>query len=292
MVTLIIKPINTPALIKQVAGVEAETWGMDLGDTVPDHVLTAISKDGGVLLGAYDGDQLIGFTLGWLGTIDQQDGIPAANHLKLISHMTGVLAEFRDQRIGYQLKLAQREWALARGLDLITWTYDPLESRNAYLNIYLLGCTCQTYFRDYYGEMSDDMNQGIASDRFRVDWWITNYQVKNRLAEDKDSLWGHEAFEGLLQSGALLLNPASHNQENLPIPPEMTGIPNHNQLLVEIPPDFQSIRLKDPDLAVAWRCHSRDIFEDLFANGYQVIDLIYLRQDHPRSYYHLEKVIR
>jgi len=106
---LIIKPINTPLQIKQVAQVEAETWGLNPSDTVPDHVLTAIAYDGGVLLGAYDRDKLIGFTLGWLGTTSPEDGIIAADYLKLVSHMTGVLDGYRDQRIGYNLKLAQRE---------------------------------------------------------------------------------------------------------------------------------------------------------------------------------------
>jgi len=288
-VILIIKPIDTPDLIKQVAGVEAETWRMKPGDTVPDHVLTAVAKNGGVLLGAYDGDQLLGFTLGWLGTINPDEVIPAAQQLKLVSHMTGVLDGYRDQRIGYRLKLAQRDWALNQGLDLVTWTYDPLESRNAYLNIHLLGCICKTYYRDYYGEMYDEMNQGIVSDRFRVDWLITGDQVIDRLTQNKNSNQKRISIEELLLSELQLLNPARFDQGEWPSPIEKTTAPNKKQILVEIPADIQIIRQEDPELAAAWRDHTREIFEDLFAENYIIFDFIYLPEDPPRSFYLLEK---
>jgi predicted GNAT superfamily acetyltransferase len=289
MVILIIKPINTPDLIKEVAGVEAETWGMNPGDTVPDHILTAIAHDGGVLLGAYDSEQLIGFTLGWLGTVTTGDEKPASDQLKLVSHMTGVIAGYRDHRIGYHLKLAQRDWALKRDLDLITWTYDPLESRNAYLNIHLLGCTCQTYFRDYYGEMSDEMNQGIPSDRFRVDWWIRSKHVEDRLEDHADNVEGSRAAKAVIPSDGQILNPADFGPRAMLIPSEKTDQPLESCILIEIPADMQSIRQQDSDLALDWRFHTRDLFEEAFLGGYQIVDLIYIRGDQSRSYYLLER---
>ncbi len=291
MVILIIKSINTPGLIKQVAGVESDAWGEKPGDTVPDHVLTAIANNGGVLLGAYDGDQLLGFTLGWLGTINPDDNIPAAEQLKLVSHMIGVLGGYQDQRIGYKLKLAQRDWALDRGLDLVTWTYDPLESRNAYLNIHLLGCTCQTYNRDYYGEMSDEMNQGTVSDRFGVDWLITGDHVIDRISQSKNSRREGDSIEELLQSGVQLLNPARFDQGKWPLPIERIKFPDKQQILVEIPADIQTIRQSDPGNAGAWRFHTRDIFETLFSDNYQVFDFIYNPGDQPRSFYLMDKVL-
>ena len=95
---MIIKAIDSIREIEQVAAVEAETWGMEAVNTVPDHILAAIAREGGVLLGAYDQDQLIGFTLGWLGTVNQEGHLPAVQRLKLISHMTGVLEAYRDRR--------------------------------------------------------------------------------------------------------------------------------------------------------------------------------------------------
>ena len=289
MVILIIKSINTPGLIKQVAGVESDAWGEKPGDTVPDHVLTAIANNGGVLLGAYDGDQLLGFTLGWLGTINPDDNMAAAEQLKLVSHMTGVLSGHQDQRIGYKLKLAQRDWALNRGLDLVTWTYDPLESRNAYLNIHLLGCTCQTYYRDYYGEMSDEMNQGTVSDRFGVDWLITRDHVIDRISQYKNSRREGDSMEELIQSGVQLLNPARFDQGKWPLPIEKIKSPNKQQILVEIPADIQAIRQSDPGNAGVWRLHTRDIFETLFSDNYQVFDFIYNPGDQHRSFYLMDK---
>ena len=288
---LIIKSINTPDLIKQVARVEADAWGEKPGDTVPDHVLTSIAKNGGVLLGAYDGDQLLGFTLGWIGIDDPDDKIPAEQQLKLVSHMTGVLDGFRDKRIGYKLKLAQRDWALDRGLDLITWTYDPLESRNAYLNIHLLGCTCQTYYRDYYGELSDAMNQGTVSDRFRVNWHITRDHVIDRISQTRKSKRKRDLIEELIKSGVQLLNPARFDRVEGPFPVEKIKTQNNGQILVEIPPDIQSIRKIDPGNARAWRLHTRDIFEMLFADDYRVVDFIYNPGEQPRSFYLMDKVL-
>ena len=290
MVILIIKPINTPELIKQVANVESGVWGEKPEDTVPYHVLTAIEKNGGVLLGAYDGDQLLGFTLGWLGIVNPDDNIPAEGQLKLVSHMTGVITGYRDQRIGYKLKLAQRDWALNRGLDLITWTYDPLESRNAYLNIHLLGCTCQTYHCDIYGKMSDEINRGTLSDRFGVDWYITREHVINRIDHHKNPKRENDSIDELLQAGVKLLNPARFDQKKWPVPVEIEQIIAKERVLVEIPADIQEIRRNDAGISGDWRHHTRKIFETLFAEGYLVVDFIFNPGDQPRSFYLMHKV--
>jgi len=290
MVILIIKPINTPELIKQVPGVESDAWGEKPGYTVPDHVLTAIEKNGGVLLGAYDGDLLLGYTLGWLGIVNPDDKLPAEGQLKLVSHMTGVIDGYRNKRIGYKLKLAQRDWALDRGLDLITWTYDPLESRNAYFNIHLLACTCQTYYCDYYGEMTDEMNRGTISDRFRVDWQITSDHVIDRISQNKNSKRKRESIKDLLASGSQLLNPARFDQGKWALPVEKMKAPIKGQILVEIPADIQAVRKTAPDIARLWRLHTREIFEMLFVKKFRVFDFIYNPGDQPRSFYLMEKM--
>jgi predicted GNAT superfamily acetyltransferase len=287
---LIIKPILEIQDIKQVGQVEAETWGMKLVDVVPDHVLTAVARDGGVLLGAYEDEHLIGFTLGWLGTVDPDRQEPAADQLKLVSHMTGVLPEFRDRRVGFQLKLAQRIWALERGLDLVTWTYDPLESRNAYFNIHLLGCVCRTYLRDYYGELSDDLNLGqVPSDRFRVNWWINDPRVKEILSSNQGQSPSERTAEDLLREGVSLLNPARNDKKSFIYPTAGVTYTEDTGVLVEIPSDMQAIRQGDQDLALCWRIHTREIFESLFEDDYQVIDFLFQRSPYPRSFYLLEK---
>ena len=138
--------------------------------------------------------------------------------LKLVSHMTGVLAEYRDQRVGYELKLAQRDWALSLGLDLITWTYDPLESRNGYFNVHLLGSVSQTYLRNYYGEMSDQMNEGIPSDRLRVDWWITSPVVENCLGKSVEKSDFQRSIEELEDNGFQLINPPEELSQEYIVP--------------------------------------------------------------------------
>jgi predicted GNAT superfamily acetyltransferase len=286
---LIIKPIESTQDIKKVAAVDAEIWGKKPEVTVPEHILTAVARDGGVLLGAFQDDQLIGFTLGWLGTIDPSGMTPAANQLKLISHMTGVQLGYRDRRIGYQLKLAQREWALTRGLDLITWTYDPLESRNGYFNIHLLGSVCQTYLQDYYGEMPDKMNAGIPSDRFRVDWWINSTLVDMCVAGKRESYQDIDSILSSEEPRYQMINPIIQDNRELIYPTKKINPINSEVILVEIPPDFQEIRRRDLRVAHDWRIQTRDIFEESFRSGYQVFDFIYQRKPYPRSFYLLKK---
>jgi predicted GNAT superfamily acetyltransferase len=254
---------------------------MEPGWAVPTHILLAVAENGGVLLGAYQDDQLVGFTFGWLGTIDNSPR-PAAHHLKLVSHMTGVLPGYRDQNIGYQLKLAQRRWALEREVELITWTYDPLESRNANLNMRRLGTICQTYHRDYYGEMTDKISAGIESDRFQVEWWISSERVRERMTSFSGSRTRRPG-------DAQLLNPAILRGDENPRPVDEAAVPSEPRLLIEIPSDVQTIRRTDLALGASWRYHTRTLFESVFAAGYQVTDFIFERDSIPqRSFYLLE----
>lgn len=286
---MLIKPLASTEEICQVAEVEARTWGMEAGNTVPGHLLTAIAREGGLLLGAYLDGRLVGFTLGWLGTVEPTASRPAVSQLKLVSHMTGVLEGYRDHRIGFQLKLAQRDWALARGLDLITWTYDPLESRNGYFNIHLLGCRCQTYLENYYGEMSDRMNSGIPSDRFRVDWWIRAPEVEAVLAGANGEPLSQPDLQDLELEGCQLLNPARRDAGGEPCPGDVVeAVVGRSRMLVEIPTDYQAVRAQNPSLALNWRLHTREIFQGLFKAGCQAADFIYLREPEPRSFYLLE----
>jgi predicted GNAT superfamily acetyltransferase len=280
---MIIQPITTAERANEVLQVELTTWDTDPIGAVPVHLHMAVAKNGGVLLGAYQDGRLVGYTLGWLGLIDAHAERPAAEQLKLVSHMTGVLPDYRDQGVGYRLKLAQREWALARDLALITWTYDPLESRNANLNLHRLGVTCRTYQRNVYGSMVDRVNAGIDSDRFLVEWWIASRRVESRLAAEPRSLT-------LAPADAQLLNPAAFGPEGHPHPAEQTAAPAGPRVLVEIPAHIQTIRRSSRELTAAWRSHTRALFESLFAVGYQATDLIYEPDpSRPRSFYLLEQ---
>ena len=179
-------------------------WGSDELDIVPLHLLLTAAKNGGVVLGAFAQDQLVGFVFGFLGTSDRYGPeAPAAVKLKHCSHQLGVLPEWQSRGVGYALKVAQREAVRAQNLRLITWTFDPLESKNAHLNITKLGAVCNTYLRDYYGELHDDLNRGLATDRFQVDWWIAARRTEVRLSRKRPPL----QLQHYLDVGALILNP-------------------------------------------------------------------------------------
>ena len=198
-----IKRLTTIQQFHQCEELQRRVWGMSDTDVVPLHLLLTVQKNGGLVLGAFDeGGRMIGCLFGFLGARDA-----TAQQLKHCSHMMGVLEGWRGRGVGYQLKLAQREHALAQGLELVTWTYDPLESLNAALNIGKLGVVCRTYFRDLYGEMEDGLNVGLSSDRFQVEWWVASQRVAHRLAAPSSSPPKLGGKEGGRPSGGPVLSP-------------------------------------------------------------------------------------
>jgi len=254
--------------------------GNDL-TVIPSHFLISAAQNGALALGAFDADRLVGFAFGILGTDGRESNRPAMARLKCYSHQLGVHPEYRSHGVGRQLKLVQRQWALDLGIRLITWTYDPLESRNAYLNISLLGCVCQTYKADYYGEAEDGLNWGLPTDRFVVDWWITSNRVQQRIERARPALGEAQ----LLLTGAARINPVTRNEAGWVVPPPHWGWPEGALAMVEIPSDFQTLKKQDLALASHWRRHTREVFQGLFAEGWLVTDFIYERGDHPRSLY-------
>jgi predicted GNAT superfamily acetyltransferase len=215
-----------------------------------------------------DRDRLVGFVFGFAG-------LSPNGEVKHCSHMAGVAPAYRNQKLGYQLKLAQREHVLAQGLDLITWTFDTLESRNAALNFRKLGATCQTYVRDLYGSMRDALNVALPSDRFQVDWHIASAHVSHRL---------RGAPSPPRAEGAVVLNRPLPGDP--PHPAEVSLPIQGPRLLIQIPAQFQAIKALDIELARVWRLHTRTLFEAAFAEGYVVTDLLF---DGGQSYYLLEK---
>jgi predicted GNAT superfamily acetyltransferase len=202
----------------------------------------------------------------------------------MYSVIMGVLPEYQEQGVGYQLKMAQREFALRIGVRLLTWTYDPLESRNARLNISKLGAVCQRYVRDFHGDMGG-INAGLPTDRFHIDWWITSNRVTSRTGSSARRPLGMDAFLG---GGAVLINGVSTYRDGLPRPADELVESDANLLLVEIPADFQSIKKRDFELAGRWRAHGRLLFERLFDAGYLVTDFVFEKGEGSRpsrSYY-------
>ncbi len=274
-----IRPIETHQEYQAVEQVQREAWGLDDVDIVPNHMLLTAQKNGGLLLGAFDtatpqaGPRLVGFVFGFAGLLP--DG-----KIKHCSHMAGVIPAYQNQNVGYHLKLAQRQHVLNQGLDLVTWTFDPLESRNAYLNFHKLGATCRTYLRDLYGNIRDALNVGLPTDRFQVDWHVTSAHVAERLRGDVTRLF----LSALQSEGVPVLNRFA--PEEPPRPPQ-TALPIEGpRLLLQVPARFQTIKAADMALARAWRLHTRELFEAVFARQYAVTDLLF---EGGESYYLLER---
>lgn len=284
---LTIRPLESHADYLAAENLQRTVWPGSDADLVPRHVLSTAAQNGGLALGAFEDERLVGFVFGFLGAEGDNDGRPAMTRLKHCSHMLGVLPEYRDQHVGYRLKLAQREFVLKQGVRLITWTYDPLESRNAHLNIARLGAVCRTYKRDVYGPLSDALNAGLPSDRFQVDWWITSNRVRERLEGGRAAL----DLESFISTGAPTLNPAQVAEaDGLLHPAEHIHTPDGAFALVEIPYNFQAIKVYDLGLARAWRYHIREIFELAFSTGYLVTDFFVESQvGRLRSFYALSQ---
>lgn len=285
MLPITIRPIETEADYEAVEALQRLVWPGTDTDVVPRHLLKTAADNGGLVLGAFVDGRPAGFVFGFLGTDNADPNRPALTQLKHCSHILGVLPEYRDQDIGYRLKLAQRDLVIGQGVRLVTWTYDPLESRNARLNIARLGAVCRTYKPNWYGTMADGLNAGLPSDRFQVDWWVTSARVRERLSGQRAAL----ELDSFLSAGTEILNPTqAAPDDGLPRPPEAVREPAGTFALVEIPRDFQAVKQHDPGLALAWRLHSRALLETAFAQGYLVTDFFSeVWQGRERSFYAL-----
>lgn len=274
-----VRVLSTADEMRAAEELQTLVWQVDI---IPGHLALALSHNGGFVAGAFDGDLLVGFVLGFIGTDINSPGRVAMARLTHYSHELAVHPDYRNRGIGYALKLAQREFVMEQGIRLISWTYDPLMSVNAQLNIRRLGAICSTYIKDAYGELRDGLNVDDQSDRFHVDWWVTSKRVETRLKKQRKLL----DLAHFLSAGAKKVNPTRLDANGLLLPSEEIYHPEGTFALVEIPPNYQKIKTLDSGLARAWRAQTREIFLDTFKRGYLVTDFIYLREErYPRSYY-------
>jgi predicted GNAT superfamily acetyltransferase len=277
----IIRMLETPQEMEQAEQLQALVWpGSDL-DVVPGHLMLTAAHNGGLVLGAFEGEKMVGMLFGFVGLYNSSEG----QRPKHCSHLMGVHPDANNAGIGFALKRAQWQFVCQQGLDCVTWTYDPLLSRNGYLNIARIGSVCNTYLRDLYGEMRDGMNVGLSSDRFQVDLWVNTARVAYRLGEQVRP-------QETLPATSLLYHVERNADTDLIRPPESFGAleAQPSALLAEIPADFLKLKAADFGLARAWRLFSRKVFETCFAAGYLVTDFIFdTSNDHPRSFYVLTR---
>ncbi len=157
-------------------GVELQQriWGYSEIDTVPDQMFIVAKKTGGQVMVAYDGDTPAGFALAFAAV---RDGFTY-----LHSHMVGVVTEYQNRGVGRLLKLAQRDDALDRGINLIEWTFDPLQLKNAHFNIERLGAIVRHYIPNLYGRTTSPLHAGLPTDRLVAEWWVRSRRVEDILA--------------------------------------------------------------------------------------------------------------
>lgn len=168
-----IESLTTLEQFERCVVLQLEVWGYSDGDVIPRRVFLVAQRIGGQVIGAFDGDTQIGFAMSLPGV---RDGKPY-----LHSHMLAVLPKYRNEGIGRRLKLAQRDDAIARGFHLMEWTFDPLEIRNAHLNIARLGAIVRRYQPDFYGPSSSPLQGGLPTDRLYAEWWLRSSRVASIL---------------------------------------------------------------------------------------------------------------
>ena len=261
-----IRALKTLEDCRRVVQLEKEVWGYtDAEDVVPAPVLIVSIKRGGVLLGSFDdAGEMNGFVYSMAGL---KDGRPMQ-----WSHMLGVTAPARSTGVGTRLKLAQRDVTLAMGLDLIEWTYDPLQAMNAHLNFAKLGVVVEEYEENIYGESSSRLHRGSPTDRFVAAWHLREPHVERRTAARAGPLMRDASV-----LSAPVINPSRQAGRWL-APGEGRLDAADRRLLVEIPVGFTEMQAEAPALALEWRIATRRIFQSYFARGYRAVDFFLSRE--------------
>ena len=269
--------LDKPEEFRAVEEVQRLAWGLQEEPPVPSPLLRAVQDNGGLVLGAFADIHLVGFTLGFLGW----DGTLLFHY----SHMTAVRPEYQNHRLGFRLKAFQRDEVLRSGLPLVRWTFDPLQSKNAQLNVRLLGATPDRYFVHYYGQMGSDVNRGLESDRVRVSWEIASPRVEARLAGTIPT--SAEDSTRLARSQPAVTTTLGEVGLRVPTAVEEPSAP---EVHLEVPFDIGLFQQHAPGDARRWRHAVRDAFRAGFDLGYRVDDFAVLSIAHERrSFYFLSR---
>src|SRR2546423_3140128 len=252
---IVIRDLDRLEDLRAVEALQKEGWGCSDLDVVPLTMLVATREVGGVLIGAYDRSELVGFVYGFPGYEDGR----ATHH----SHMLAVKPAYRNHYLGYKLKLAQREAVLAQGIERITWTFDPLQSLNAYFNFAKLGVVAGTYKIDFYGEATSSFLHQLGTDRLWVSWILNSERVCKRLQSDQPQ--APAAADGALT----LVHVDSESAPRRNISGKFLG---QKHLSIEIPANINDLQRRAPTLAVEWREATRWAFTEALRLGYFVAE--------------------
>ena len=236
---------------------QEEVWSGDV--IVPPQLMLAAAHNGGfVAVGYAEGDaQPAGFVFGFLGIHDY--------HFRHHSHMLAVREPYRGTTLARELKEAQRDHCLDQGIEIVGWTMDPLEARNATFNFAKLGAYTREYHRDFYGAMPDKLNAGLPSDRIYVEWPIGHDRTYKRLKGEDAA----PALEDAEKEGIRYVLPATDDR-----PGPVAQVTDETHLLLAIPQRFQELKARDAALALAWRLAAREAFETAFSKGYAAVEFL------------------
>ena len=282
---VIIRNLQSLDDLKQAEEVEREVWGLSDLDTTPMTLAIATKEAGSIWVGAFDGAKLAGFAFGFLGMERGQ--------LIVHSHMLAVREPYRNSRLGYRLKLAQRERVLALRIDdgrnhdnrasdvreprtnesitnglrinEMTWTFDPLQSRNAHLNFAKLGVVSESYKADFYGPETSSVLHRNSTDRLWVTWPLTSRRVQERLL-------GKESRTATVDALSTVNPLIRFNGDGKPVRTDLAAATGRQRIAIEIPSDIGDVERNDPALAREWRMQTRWAFTEALSAGFFVAE--------------------
>lgn len=249
--SIIIRDLNDVSELRTVEELQKRVWGVSDLEVVPALAMIPLREVGGVLIGAFAGQEMVGFVFGF----------PGHENGKLILHsdMLAVIPEYRSHSLGYHLKLAQRDRAMSNGIKTITWTFDPLQSLNAHLNFGKLGVISDRYCPDYYGKTSSFLH-GTGTDRLWVKWHVDSEHVKQRI------LYGRKTETASTNDVPVNL---VVDDDNTPVSVNQEGA---QSMLIEIPGEINRVLKEDANLALRWREATRAAFTKALERGFMVQD--------------------
>ena len=284
MTDIQLRDLRTIDEFREVVDLEKTIWGYtDQGDLVTVPVFIFTVHRGATLIGAFDPsarpgprdaaaqaslgadatERMVGFAYAVVG---MKDGKPM-----MWSHMAGVLPEYRGG-LGFRLKLAQRERALAQGYDLIEWTFDPLQAMNAHFNFAKLGGVVEEYASNFYGESTSALHRGTPTDRVVLSWNITAPHVVRRIEQASAALRvkSHEVADAPIVNTTVMDGEWRKTKKiDLTI--------KDRRLWIEIPTGFTDMQQRAPERALAWRMDVRQMFDEYLAKGYRAVDFVLQR---------------
>jgi predicted GNAT superfamily acetyltransferase len=260
---IVIRDIDSSAEMRAVEELQKEVWGLPDLDVVPFYHLVATKAAGGVLVGAFDRETLVGFVYGFPSYERGQ----LAHH----SHMLAVKSAYRNFKLGHKLKLAQRERVIKQGIRFMTWTYDPLQCLNAHFNLSTLGVFADRYLIDFYGEDAASFLHRNGTDRLWVTWPLIGNRVNERLDDIALKLEMGRVVP-LVQLTA----------ENQPYTNALSAGLARETALIEIPADINKLQESDVSVASQWRQATRWAFTEALAAGYIVVDFHRQQRDEQR----------